>query len=222
MDKYALIAAGGKGIRMKAQGPKPFLELAGKPLLVHVFETFQKYDPNIRFVLVLPESLHTRWAEVCRKFSIYGAHVVAAAGPTRFHSVKSGLKHIPDDALVAIHDGARPLVALDLIARVFHIASKFGNAIPVIEPADSLRITEHAQSSPLPRERVRMVQTPQCFRAASLKRAYNKNYHPSFTDDATVLESEGERIYLADGCRRNLKITTATDLEMAAGLFYRP
>ncbi len=218
MQKHVLIAAGGKGTRMDTAQPKQFMMLAGKPLLVHVFETFQKYDPNIGFVLVLPEKMHAEWAGLCRTHGIYAHHEVAISGPNRFYSVKNGLKHIPDNALVAIHDSARPLVSLTLIARVFNIAEKFGNAIPVIETFDSVRLADHAMSSPLPRERVKLVQTPQCFKSNIIKNAYNHNYQESFTDDASVLEATGERLFLVDGCRKNIKITTKTELAMAEGL----
>ncbi len=218
MHKYVLIAAGGKGTRMGSAQAKQFMLLAGKPLLVHAFETFQKYDPNIGFVLVLPEKMHAEWTGLCREHGIYATHEIATGGPNRFHSVKNGLKHIPNDALVAIHDGARPLVSLNLIARVFNIAEKFGNAIPVVETFDSVRLTDHAMSSPLPRERVRLVQTPQCFKSNTIKDAYNHNYKESFTDDASVLETTGERLFLVDGCRKNIKITTKTELAMAEGL----
>lgn len=218
MQKFALIAAGGKGTRMGSAQPKQFMMLSGKPLLVHVFETFQKYDPNIGFVLVLPENLHAEWDVLCRTHGIYARHEVATSGPNRFHSVKNGLKLIPNNTLVAIHDSARPLVSLNLIARVFNIAEKFGNAIPVVEAFDSVRLTDHAMSSPLPRERIRLVQTPQCFRSNTIKNAYNVNYSESFTDDASVLEAAGERLFLAEGCRENIKITTKTELAMAEGL----
>ena len=218
MHKYVLIAAGGKGTRMDSAQPKQFMKLSGKPLLVHAFETFQKYDPNIRFVLVLTEKLHAEWADLCREHGIYARHEIVISGPNRFHSVKNGLKYVPDSALVAIHDGARPLVSLNLIARVFNIAEKFGNAIPVIETFDSARLTDHAMSTPLPRERLKLVQTPQCFKSNTIKDAYNVNYKESFTDDASVLEATGERLFLVDGCRRNIKITTTTELAMAEGL----
>ncbi len=203
---------------METTLPKQFLLLNGKPLILHSIDTFLKYDPNIQFVIVLPESLQPLWEHICREYAIHIRYKLAFGGPSRFHSVKSGLKHIPDDALVAVHDAARPLVTLDVIARTFNIAEKFGNAIPVTETADSVRITDHSTSSPLPRERIKMVQTPQCFRSELLKKAYDKNYTESFTDDATVLEAEGSRLYLTEGHRNNIKVTTPTDLIVAKAI----
>ncbi len=203
---------------MGANRPKQFLLLNDKPLILHSIDTFLRYDPSIHFVIALPESLQPEWDQICREYGVHIRYKLAFGGPARFHSVKSGLKHIPDNALVAVHDAARPLVTLDVIARVFNIAEKFGNAIPVTETADSVRLTDHSNNSPLPRERIRLVQTPQCFRSELLKKAYDKNYTESFTDDATVLEADGSRLYLAEGHRNNIKITTPTDLIVAKAI----
>ncbi len=218
MKKYALITAGGAGTRMKNSLPKQFLEVAGKPLLMHTFQTFLRYAPNIEFVLVLPEAYFEFWQSLCQKHRFPHRHQMAVCGPTRFHSVKNGLKQVPDDALVAIHDGVRPLVSLETIGRGFHYAEKFGNAIPVIPVSESVRITENALSETLPREKLRLVQTPQCFQARLIKKAYNKNYTESFTDDASVFETDGHRIFLVDGNPENIKITTPSDLRMAEAL----
>lgn len=218
MQKYVLITAGGTGTRMEAGRPKQFLLLAGKPLILHSVDTFLKYDSSIQFVIVLPESLHQQWEETCHEHGIHIRHKIVFGGPERFHSVKNGLQHVPDNTLVAVHDAARPLVSLDIIARVYHIAEKFGNAIPVADVSDTVRITDHSSSSPLPREHIKLVQTPQCFRSELLKKAYNKNYTESFTDDATVLEADGARLYLTEGHSTNIKITTPTDLLIAKAL----
>lgn len=218
MKKFALITAGGKGLRMGSGLPKQFLELAGKPMLLHAFQAFSSFEPGMSFVLVLPEESFDAWQALCHRHGFHIRHELVAGGPTRFHSVKNGLKHIPDQALVAIHDGARPLVSTNLISRVFHFAAKFGSAIPVVTPEESVRQAEQALSQPLPREQIRLVQTPQCFRAAPIKNAYNRNYSEAFTDDATVLEATGERIFLVEGEKTNIKITTPDDLRVAAAL----
>jgi 2-C-methyl-D-erythritol 4-phosphate cytidylyltransferase len=218
MKKVALITAGGSGSRMQAAIPKQFLEIAGKPVLMHTFFAFQKFAPDLEFVLVLPENHFDYWKSLCEKYQFHTQHQLAIAGPTRFHSVKSGLQHVADDSLVAIHDGVRPLVSMDTIARCFHHAGRVGNAIPVVAATESLRITENAISRSLPREKVRIVQTPQCFQAKVIKKAYNKNYSEEFTDDASVLEADGGRIFLVDGNPENIKITTSTDLITAEAL----
>ena len=218
MEKHALIAAGGKGTRMKSFLPKQFVDLNGKPILLHTLDAFFRYDPNLNITVVLANELHNHWKEICLEHDCETRYQLVDGGPTRFHSVKNGLKHIPNDSLVAVHDAVRPLVSAKLIGRLYDFAQKFGNAIPVIESHDSVRITDHAMSSPLPRQKVRLVQTPQCFHASLLKKAYNTAYKETFTDDASVLQEMGERLYLVEGEKENIKITTTTDLFAAEGI----
>ncbi len=218
MRRFVLITAGGSGQRMKTDLPKQFLEIAGKPLLMHTFEVFLRFDQALEFVLVLPENTFDFWKESCLKHNFRQPHQLAPSGPTRFHSVKSGLRLVPNDALVAIHDGVRPLVSVEVIERVFHLAQKMGNAVPSVAVNESLRLTDHALSKPLSRDKVRMIQTPQCFRADLIKKAYNRNYDETFTDEATLFEADGHRIHLTEGNRENIKITTPADLKIAAAL----
>jgi len=218
MRRFVLITAGGSGKRMRSELPKQFLEIAGKPLLMHAFEAFMRFDPNLEYILVMPETYQEYWRKLCLKHNFSQPHKTAFSGPTRFHSVKSGLNLVPNNSLVAIHDGVRPLVATQVIEQVFYLAEKFGNAIPVVGINESLRITEHALNRPLSRENVRIVQTPQCFKSDLIKKAYNRNYKEDFTDDATLFETDGHRIFLVDGNPENIKITTQADLKIAAAL----
>lgn len=121
----------------------------------------------------------------------------------------------PGDSLVAIHDGVRPLVSHDTIWRCFADAEEFGNAVPFIEPADSVRLISGDGSLPRPRSEVRLIQTPQVFRSSLIINAYDRPYDPSFTDDATVAEAAGAVIHLTHGNRENIKITTPEDLIVA-------
>jgi 2-C-methyl-D-erythritol 4-phosphate cytidylyltransferase len=218
MKLFALITAGGEGRRMGSGVPKQFLELDGRPILMHSIQAFLNYAPDMELVVVLPEDWFGPWKALCQTHRFMARHRLAISGPTRFHSVKNGLRQVPGEALVAIHDGARPLLPLSVISRVFENARKFGNAIPVTEPGDSLRTVEGAMSAPLDRMKVRLVQTPQCFHAGEIKKAYERNFHESFTDDATVLEAAGGRLFLVDGSRENIKITTPTDIILARGI----
>jgi 2-C-methyl-D-erythritol 4-phosphate cytidylyltransferase len=218
MEKYVLITAGGSGTRMGAEKPKQFIELAGKPILMHSFYPFLRFSASLHFVLALPEAHMDAWQQLCRQYRFFTQHQLVISGPTRFHSVKNGLRHVPDDALVAIHDGVRPLVSPETISRVFHHAEKYGNAVPVITPGESVRIAEKAHSHSFPRSRVRLVQTPQCFHSSQIKKAYNQSYREEFTDDAGVLETQGERIFMVEGDKENIKITTPEDLRYAEAL----
>jgi 2-C-methyl-D-erythritol 4-phosphate cytidylyltransferase len=117
-----------------------------------------------------------------------------------FHEFdREGLEAIDNnDGLVAIHDAVRPLVNVDTISRCFDSARKYGNALPAISPNESVRITVAGGNKPLDRKNIYLVQTPQVFSLALIKKAYMQEYKPDFTDDATVFEASGEKITLAD------------------------
>jgi len=218
MKLYALIVAGGSGKRMGAEMPKQYLEIAGRPVLMHTLERFKSFSDSIEIIAVLPENQLRFWGELQKKYSFNVPHTLVKGGKARFYSVRNGLKFIDDPGLVAIHDGVRPFVSIDTIRRCFETAEKLGNAIPVIPPSDALRMISEQGSTPVNRLLVRQVQTPQVFHSALIKKAYQQDYLPEFTDDATVLEKTGTRINLVDGNRENIKITTPEDLIISAAL----
>ena len=218
LKKYCIIVAGGSGRRMKSATPKQFIPLDGKPLLMHAIERFHSFDSTIEIIVVLPQEHHTLWKSLVSEHSFRAGHRVAPGGEERFHSVRAGLALVTEESLVAIHDGVRPLVSHDTIWRCFADAEEFGSAIPFVEPADSVRILEGDDSRPMPRKEVRLIQTPQVFRSSIIIPAYERDYDPSFTDDATVAEAAGSRIHLTHGNRENIKITTPEDLAVAATL----
>ena len=199
MNRYALIVAGGSGKRMGPKIPKQFLELSGKPVLMRTIERFHSFDQSIRIILVIPADQYGYWEELCRKYSFRIPHTIVAGGPTRFDSVRNGLEKIGEKCLVAIHDGVRPNVNSGTIKRCFDTAGKFGNAVPVIEPADSVRIITEQGNMPVKRHYLRIVQTPQVFDSELIEKAYLQEYNPDFTDDATLLEKTGETINLVEG-----------------------
>lgn len=222
MEKYALITAGGSGSRMKSEIPKQFLLLNNKPVLMHTINIFLKYSAQIKVILVLPAAQISYWEALCEKYRFKVMHTVVEGGPTRFHSVKNGLKSVPDQALVAIHDGVRPLVSLDTIGRCFNFAERFGNAVPVMPVTDSVRMVDGPFSRHISRDSLRLVQTPQTFQAALIKKAYQQGFQDAFTDDASVLENMKERIYLVDGNQENLKLTNPFDLLLAQAFIRTP
>lgn len=223
VPKYVIITAGGKGIRMNSPLPKQFLTLRGRPVLMHTIEAFTGLSFDIQIILVLPSEQLSFWEELCREHRFGIPHHVTTGGPARFHSVKNGLKLVPDHAVVGIHDGVRPLVSKAVIESTFRQAEKLGNAIPVVGITESVRMTENTFNKPINREQLRIIQTPQCFHASLIKKAYQTPFHESFTDDATVLEKSGARIYLSEGNKNNIKITTPEDLiivEALCGAFH--
>jgi len=218
MKLYALIVAGGTGERMKSEIPKQFIEIAGKPILMHTIEKFRAFDGSIGIITVLPENQLRFWNELQKKYSFTVPHTLVKGGKTRFNSVRNGLGFIYEPGLVAIHDGVRPFVTIETIKRCFDTAEKLGNAIPVISPSDSLRIVTGNGSQPVDRTKIMLIQTPQVFRTELIRYAFRQDYSPDFTDDAIVLERTGEKINLVEGNRENIKITNPEDLLMARAL----
>lgn len=218
MKLYALIVAGGSGKRMGAEMPKQYLELAGKPVLMHTLERFKAFDESIEIITVLPENQLRFWADLQKKYSFNITHTLVKGGKTRFYSVRNGLQFIDQPGFVAIHDGVRPFVSIDTIRRCFETAEKLGNAIPVISPSDSLRVVSETGSTPVNRQNVRQVQTPQVFNTEIIRKAYMQDYLPEFSDDANVLEKTGVKINLVEGNRENIKITTPEDLIISSAL----
>jgi 2-C-methyl-D-erythritol 4-phosphate cytidylyltransferase len=218
MELYVVIVAGGSGKRMGAEIPKQFLELAGRPVLMHTIERFKSFNKAIEIITVLPENQLRHWIELQKKYFFTVPHTLVKGGSHRFFSVRNGLKFVNVPGLVAIHDGVRPFVSIDTIKRCFDTAEKLGNAIPSVSPADSLRILTDHGSEPVNRLHIKQVQTPQVFNAELIKKAYLQEYKPEFTDDATVFENTGERINLIDGNRENIKITNPEDLLISTAL----
>ncbi len=218
MKLYAVIVAGGSGKRMGAELPKQYLEIAGRPVLMHTLERFKSFSDSIEIITVLPENQLRFWGDLQKKYSFNIPHTLVKGGKARFFSVRNGLKFVDAPGLVAIHDGVRPFVSIDTIKRCFETAERLGNAIPVIPPSDALRMVSDQGSMPVNRILVRQVQTPQVFHSELIKKAYEQDYLPEFTDDATVLEKTGVKINLVDGNRENIKITTPEDLIISAAL----
>jgi len=213
--KFAIIVAGGKGLRMQADIPKQFIELRGKPVLMYTLEAFYRYNTSIQLILVLPVIQIEYWKLLCKKHYFELNHLIVTGGQTRYQSVKNGLKLIDDPALVAVHDGVRPFVSIQTIARCFDEADKHGSAIPVMDLEESIRKVDENGSLSVDRTTYKLVQTPQVFNSEILKKAYEQSFSPLFTDDATIVEALGTKIHLVEGNRENIKITTVFDLNLA-------
>ena len=215
MKKHIVIVAGGKGLRMGGDIPKQFLPVCGKPVLMRTLEAFHTFDAAIHIVLVLPVSQQAYWKELCREYQFELSHEIADGGETRFHSVKNGLALIEGEGLVGVHDGVRPFVSQEVIARCYEEAARCKAVIPVIDVVETVRHLTEEGSETVPRDRYKLVQTPQVFDVALLRRAYQQEYTDLFTDDASVVEALGEKVCLVMGNRENVKLTTPFDLKLA-------
>jgi 2-C-methyl-D-erythritol 4-phosphate cytidylyltransferase len=218
MEKYVIIVAGGKGLRMGMDVPKQFLLINEKPVLMHTIKAFYDYDPEIQIILVLPKERQFYWRMLCRQYKFRIKHKVADSGETRFHSVKNGLGYIKKKkSLVAIHDGVRPLVSQELIAEAFETAKNYDSAYPVIPITDSMRkLLAGGKTAQEDRSRYLLIQTPQVFVSEMIISAYEQDYSEKFTDDISVFETQKHNIpHMIDGSTENIKITTPMDLVVA-------
>lgn len=219
MNKYVIIVAGGKGLRMGGELPKQFIPVEGRPVLMRTIDTFHACDNTIQIILVLPRDHQPYWQELCRDYQFAVPHRIADGGATRFHSVQNGLALVEaPEALVAVHDGVRPFVSPEVISRCYHDAEQYGAVVPVIPVVETVRHLLPEGSETVSRDDYRLVQTPQTFRASLLRRAYEQLYCDAFTDDASVVEALGHAVHLVEGNRENIKLTTPFDLVVARSL----
>lgn len=203
---------------MGSELPKQFLPIGGKPVLMRTLEAFYAYNPEIRMILVLPHDQQAYWRRLCEEHCFALPHTVVDGGETRFHSVKNGLALVDTPALVGVHDGVRPFVSQEVIARCYELAATKRAVIPVTDVVETVRHLTETGSETVSRDAYKLVQTPQVFDAALLKEAYEQPYTPHFTDDASVVEALGISVSLTPGNRENIKITTPFDLKIAAAL----
>ena len=219
-QSYVIIVAGGSGKRMQSTVPKQFLLLKGKPVLMHTIAAFHHSATNPQIIIVLHPDYHSYWEQLCKEHSFNIPHQLVKGGETRFHSVENGLDTIADDtdALIAIHDAVRPLTSAQIIDESYKHAARHGNAVTAIKSRDSVRRLKNGISESLIRDEIYLVQTPQTFQAAQLKKAYLQPYDDRFTDDASVVEETGVKINLTEGSYQNIKITFPEDIAIAEWL----
>jgi 2-C-methyl-D-erythritol 4-phosphate cytidylyltransferase len=225
MKRAVIVVAGGAGIRMGLSVPKQFLLLNNLPVLMHTLKRFYEFDPEITIIVVLPDNEIDRWKKLLTDYNFLIKHTIASGGRTRFHSVKNGLSQIKENCIIGIHDGVRPLCSPTLIKRCFIEAEKYSNAIPAVKVSDSIREVEQEINFAVDREKLRIIQTPQCFEFVLLKKAYENIQAENFTDDAGVFEFSGNKIHLVEGEKSNFKITEPVDLLIASSLekeLFRP
>jgi 2-C-methyl-D-erythritol 4-phosphate cytidylyltransferase len=221
MKRYAIIVAGGSGSRMGGDVAKQFLELDGKPVIEHTVRRFLEMKQVPEIVLVLPSAYKEYWKEHCFRNNLMFRHTLASGGITRFHSVRNAVRYLERDGVVAVHDGVRPFVSTSFLEEMYREGEKKGAVIPVVKPADSVRVytnKESGESSPEDRDKFLLVQTPQVFHTDILIDGYAQAYDPSFTDDASVAAGVGAKIHLAQGKVTNIKLTNPDDMVLAESL----
>ena len=223
--RYVIVMAAGSGTRMGADLPKQFLKLDGKAILQRTIEVFLEACPGITVVTVLPQDYIEYWRSYCLRHNFICPQITVPGGITRFHSVRNALNKIPDGAVVAVHDGVRPLVTAGLVRDMFETAAEVPALIPVLPCVDTMKVLRKEgdelktmEGAAADRSVLYAVQTPQIFHSEILKEAYAMPYDTSFTDDASVVEKYGKSLSYVVGERLNIKITTQDDLLLARAI----
>ena len=223
--RYVIIMAAGSGTRMGADRPKQFLELGGKAIIQQTIEVFMQASPGITVITVLPEAFISHWKDYCYKKPFTCPQILVKGGITRFHSVRNALEKIPEGAVVAVHDGVRPLISPELIREMYEKAETVPALIPVIPCVDTMKVLENQDGElctvpgeTVDRSRLFGAQTPQIFHSEIIKEAYSLAYDTSFTDDASVVDKYGKNLSYVMGERFNIKITTQDDLLLARAI----
>jgi len=221
----ALIVAAGEGRRFAAAVPKQFCLLGGRPMLAWTLEAFGRCEAVDAAILVVAPERRGLVEELLARWDLRGKLAgICAGGARRDDSVQRGLEALPPDAaLVAVHDGARPLVTPALIERVVRAAARTGAAIPALPVGDTIkRARADLVTETLDRQRLHLVQTPQVFEVGLLRRAYqdlrSARAEATITDDAQLVEALGQPVQLVEGEASNIKITAPGDLALAEAL----
>ncbi len=220
VKKILIITAGGSGKRMGTGLPKQFLTLNDKPILWHSAERFLHLYPDIRIIIAIHKEYKEHCLALISTMTQSKNILVIEGGKERYHTVKAALQHVDEDAIVAIHDAVRPLVSYRTIKKAFESCSQHQSAIPIVAANDSIRIYTNNTYQVFDRNKVFSIQTPQCFHAKPLKKAYQQKYDKPFTDDATVWEAAGHELYFFEGNRENIKITYPHELIFAEQLLH--
>ncbi|MGM9923045.1 MAG: 2-C-methyl-D-erythritol 4-phosphate cytidylyltransferase [Bacillus sp. (in: firmicutes)] len=215
-----IILAAGQGKRMKAGRNKVFLELAGIPLIVRTMKVFDEDSYCKQIILPINPQERPLFEELIEQYRFQKKIQLVAGGKERQNSVYNGLKHISqvDTNVVLVHDGARPFVKQDLIRQLVECAGEYGSAIPGVPVKDTIKRVKDGQVlDTLERSSLWAVHTPQAFRVSTLKAAHQHAEMKGFlgTDDASLVEEIGERVYMVEGDYTNIKITTPEDLYIA-------
>ena len=217
----AVIAAAGSSQRMEGED-KLFIEICGTPVLAHTLVAFQNNDLINEIIVVASVSSFERISELCRHYNIVKATKIMAGGATRLDSVINGVLAVSKKAqLIAIHDAARPCVENDLIERTVSAAARYRAVAPAIPVSSTLKkVKDGIVIETVSREGLYEVQTPQVFSAEIIKLALTKSRNKSIeiTDDCMAVELLGIQVYITEGSRSNIKLTTSDDITIAEAI----
>lgn len=219
MLNTAIIVAAGAGKRFGNERPKQFVELLGKPLIIHTIEPFESCPAIDEIVLVAAEDRIDEFRELLSGQPFHKITAIVPGGVTRARSVRNGLDAIDAGSawIAAVHDGARPLVTVNEITQTVEAASLHGAACLVAELTDTIKRVDHGFiSETVPRSDLRRALTPQAFQYDMLRKAFDATeLGDDVTDECCLVERTGIRIFCVEGSSRNIKVTRPEDLKLA-------
>lgn len=227
----ALIFAGGAGERMNTKTkPKQFLELNGKPIIIHTIDNFEQHPLIDAIAVVCLENWIPYMQELLIRYRIEKVKWVVPGGETGQASIRNGLEalwgdaHVPKEALVLIHDGVRPLINEEIISRNITCAEQYGNAITVTPAIETIiNVTpEDEVSQILDRSKCRMARAPQTFRLCDIIAAHQKaeaEGNQSMIDSAMLMSHYGTSLHIVEGPVENIKITTPSDFYIFRAIY---
>ncbi|MEO0127520.1 MAG: 2-C-methyl-D-erythritol 4-phosphate cytidylyltransferase [candidate division WOR-3 bacterium] len=213
MKVFAIIVGAGKGKRFG--GLKQFVEIFGKPLIVHTAECFEKNKFVDKIIVVVPENMIKKAERLVKNFGLKKIYKIVPGGKRRQDSVLNGVKAIKDEqGIIIIHDAVRPFITQGLINRGIKLCRKYKSVIFGTPVFDTIKLTKKNKViCTVPRISPYAVQTPQFFDIKRLREAYKKiNFKNEFTDEAGIVENAGMEVFVFKGEPNNIKITTKKDL----------
>lgn len=217
MKAAAVIPAAGLGKRFGAQ--KQFLELAGKPVLIHTLQAFEETPDVTGICIAAPEAEIPSVKEMIAKFHIKKVLAIVAGGKERQDSVRLGFEALPPCDVVVVHDGVRPLVTREIIERTIRGAEKFGGCVAALPVKETTKRVGDDRTiiETIDRDTLWSIQTPQTFRASIFRRAVEKSVQDRFlgTDESMLVERLGEKVQVVEGSPYNIKVTVPEDLKIA-------
>ena len=217
MKHTIILTAGGIGKRMGEKIPKQFLEINNTPILIHNLKSIYEFNNDFEIIITLPKEWKSYWKDLLIEYKIDINHKIVNGGEERFYSIKNAIDQSSGNT-IAVHDGVRPLVSHDTLNRIYNAANNHNAIAPYIGINESIREKIGLKNTSKNRDEVVIIQTPQCFKREVLIEAYTKRFDKSFTDDATLVESNGTSVFLVEGNQENIKITSPKDIAIAEAI----
>ena len=228
MKNIVLIIAGGVGARMGQDIPKQFINVYDKPVIVYTLEAFQKHPSIDAIEVVCLDGWHDVLWAYAKQFGIAKLENIVSGGKNGQDSIRNGLydiasRHNGSDDIVLVHDAIRPMVSNDIISDDIRVCRQYGNAITVVPCTAAMLKTFDSLSTEeqVPRDNLKITQTPQAFFLQDIIAAHKEALKKGITNSVascTMYIELGRKLYMSAGSEKNLKLTTAEDIEIFKAL----